>query len=260
MPEVICPSGLSGEIRKLKVREENILANTRAMRGGAGLNKVLANIWLKTNDIGPYDGQPHIAGEDHRIEWSRVLQGDHFYAVMQMRIATYGPMFAFRQQCTSEVCRERFEWEVDLTKLEVKKLSDESREIFVRDNKFETIVRGTKITFKLLLADVQKKFARIRVEQRDRMATAALRMQIIDVEGVSKKDLNDWFEDLDSDEASDLRDEFDAAGCGIETEIEVECSHCETIFEINLPFGSRDFFSKSRRDKTKPKEAKTPAS
>jgi len=242
MPEITCPSGLSGVIRKLKVKEENILSDTRQARNGSGLNKVLASIWEETTAVGPYP-----IPDGGRPNWSRVLVGDHFYAVMQMRIATYGKDFAFRQQCVNPLCKQQFEWEVPLDKLELKKLSEESERIYKDGNRFETTLNGTRVHFKLLTADVQKAHTRIRAEKRDQLATESMLLQIIEVEGVEKKQLRSWIENLDSDQAQELREEFDRAGCGIETTIDVECPHCDFQFDTELPVGSQNFFSRSKK-------------
>ena len=44
-----------------------------------------------------------------------------------MRALTYGPEYAFGVSCRSDACRARIDWEVDLTKLPVRPLSEESR-------------------------------------------------------------------------------------------------------------------------------------
>lgn len=256
MPEITCPSGLAGEIRKLKVKEENYLADSRKMRAGGGLNRVLASVWTQTHEAGPYSFP-----NGGRPDWSRVLMGDNYYAMMQMRIATYGPMFEFRTQCRSEFCRSGFEWEVDLTKLEVQQLSDESKQIYMNSNRFEmTLPSGQKLWFKLQEASIQKKYLKIKTEQRDTLMSAILQVQILEVEGVEKKRMKDWVEDLDADVASDIRQAFDDAGCGIETEIEIECPVCDSFSTIELPIESRDFFSKPKKAKKKKEEAGTAAS
>ncbi len=248
--QVVCPSGLSGEIRKLKVREENLLADAKKMRRGAGLNEVLANVWVQTTNKGPYSF-------DDRPDWSRVLMGDHFYATIFMRVVLRGPDYDFRVPCPNQFCRSSIEWEIDLAKLPVKKLSEKSKEIWMRDNRFEAHIEssGKRVVFKLLQANAQKQFMRIKRDERDRLITASMRMQIIEIDGIQKKDLNDFIDDMDSDDASDLREQFDDAGCGIETEIEIECQECDHMFEVELPFGGRDFFSHRKK---KPKPAKKP--
>ena len=45
------------------------------------------------------------------MDWGVVLQGDRFYALLQIRALTYGPTYAFAVHGQSAACRERIEWE-----------------------------------------------------------------------------------------------------------------------------------------------------
>ena len=127
---VECPSGLKGAIRKLKVREENFLADRKKLRSGVAINGVLGGVWEQTENPGPYALED---GADP--DWGKVLVGDQLFAVVQMRIKTYGEIFPFRTQCGNANCGATFEWEIDLTKIPVRKLNDESKAIFQNGNK-----------------------------------------------------------------------------------------------------------------------------
>ena len=147
MAEIItCPSGLAGVVRGLKVREERILADRRLAKANAQLDELLRACWLETHDPGPY------SATEGRIDWDGVLQGDRFYALLMIRIATYGPEYAFGVSCAEERCRARFEWELDLRELQVRKLSDASRALFVAGNRFETTLpdAARRVTFRLM--------------------------------------------------------------------------------------------------------------
>ncbi len=243
---ITCPSGLSGEIRKYKVREENMLADAKKARSGNVLTDVLSSIWTKTVDPGPYELV------DGKVDWSKVLMGDHLFTTVQMRMMTKGSVYLFRPQCSA--CRHKFDWEVELGKLPVQRLSDESSRIFTSGNRFETTLGDTKIWFKLLQADAQERYLVNRKEYPKEQASAALLMQILEVEGVNKAQLSGWVVNLDSDLADELRASFDEVGCGIETEIEVECPVCDNIDEIDLPFDPRRYFAPLRKKKRKETE------
>lgn len=246
MPQVTCPSGLSGEIRKLKVREENFLVNAKKARSGTAIIEVLSGVWIQTTDPGPYkfDGNPN---------WSKVLLGDQMHAIIQMRIATFGSTFVFPTQCGHPLCRAPFEWEVDLSKLPVQPLSEPSRRIFLDDNRFPATIASTgqKVWFRLLLVEAQKKYRMLRREKQDELSTESMRMQIIEVEGVDRKNLRAFIDDMDSDDADDLRRQFDDAGCGVETTVKIECPECDTQSEIELPFQAKEFWTR-RRSKPPP--------
>ena len=120
MVEILtCPSGLSGRVRGMKVREERVLADRALAKSGGQLDELLRSCWSETVDAAPY------AFADKPVDWGAVLQGDRFFALLMIRALTYGPDYGFAVSCRN--CRARIEWEVDLTKLPVRPLSPESR-------------------------------------------------------------------------------------------------------------------------------------
>ena len=126
---ITCPSGLTGRVRGMKVREERILADRKLAKSGGQVDELLGACWEETLDPGPYDFG------DKGIDWGAVLQGDRFYALLQVRALTYGPEYAFALGCQNDGCRARFEWELDLTELPVRPLTDESRAAFTDGNR-----------------------------------------------------------------------------------------------------------------------------
>ena len=112
MSEIItCPSGLSGRLRGMKVREERILADRKLSRDGGQIDQLLKACWEETVDQGPYDFG------DRTIDWQKVLQGDRFHTLLRIRALTYGPEYAFTVHCQNEACRARVDWELDLMDL-----------------------------------------------------------------------------------------------------------------------------------------------
>src|SRR5512139_539341 len=130
---IACPSGLTGRIRGMKVREERIFADRKLAKSGGQLEQILAACWEETLDPGPYD-----FGD--KIDWGKVLQGDRFYALLQIRTLSYGPEYAFGVTCENRSCRARIDWELKLTDLPVKQLSEESRAAFVAGNRFDAVL------------------------------------------------------------------------------------------------------------------------
>ena len=105
---ITCPSGLTGRIRGMKVREERVLADRKLAKSGGQVDALLGACWEETLEPGPYD----LGDKD--IDWGAVLQGDRFFALLQVRALTYGPTYAFALGCQNEGCRARFEWELQL--------------------------------------------------------------------------------------------------------------------------------------------------
>ena len=77
---------------------------------------------------------------------------------------------------------------------------------------------------------------------------ANLRARLVDVEGVDRREWMDWldgnngtsskFAGLSSEESEALRDAYDAADGGIDTDVEITCQRpaCKRRFTIALPF------------------------
>ena len=247
-PQIVhCPSGLAGEVRAFKAKEANLLADPRQARNVVSFDKVLRACWETTIDPGPYD-----MGEGGP-DWSRALVADRFAALIGVRVATYGPDYEFQVNCANEACPgKRFMWGLNLeTDLERKALPEESITVWLNDNRFPAKAGGKNLWFKLLTgADEARNTVRFR-QSRDALITAALASRIVEIEGVHSNDKMHWLENLDMGEAMSLLDQFDSVDGGVETEIEVQCEHCLTVQDIELPF-ARDFFLPRQKKRPTP--------
>lgn len=249
MSETIeCPSGLAGEIRGLKVKEFNILADRRLAKGGGQIDAILNSCWTQTVDPGPYDFG------DEPVDWEKVLQGDRFYALLKIRALSLGRTYPFGVTCQNESCRHRFEWEVDLDDLPVRSLTDESRERFQDGNCFETRLPGSgkRVWYRLSIGADERRFAKVRQTNRDRLWSAMLALRIVEIEGVKDSERRRFLEDLEVADAEFLRSEFDRVDCGVDTTIEIECPECLTLQDIDLPFDQRFFLGTQRKERGGP--------
>ena len=52
---ITCPSGLTGRIRGMKVREERVLADRKLAKSGGQVDALLGACWEETLEPGPYD-------------------------------------------------------------------------------------------------------------------------------------------------------------------------------------------------------------
>lgn len=253
MADVItCPSGLSGRIRGMKVREERVLADRKLAKSGGQVDELLNACWEETLDAGPY-----ALPESCRLDWGKVLQGDRFFALLMVRALTYGPEYAFGVGCRNDACRARIEWEVDLTKLPVRLLSDESRAAFVAGNRFETTLpdSGKRLRFRLLTGDDERKLPALQRSAPDKLLSAVLAYRVLDIDGVEPKAKRQFLEDLSMRDADFLVDEFDRVDCGVDTTIEIECPECFATQEVDLPF-DKGFFLPGR-DRTARRKARS---
>jgi hypothetical protein len=234
---IVCPSGLSGHIRGMKVREERILTDRKLAKNGSQIDELLKSCWEETLDAGPYDFG------DKEIDWDKVLQGDRFFALLQIRATTYGPEYTFSVSCRREACRARIDWELSLNDLTVRALSDESRAAFLNGNRFETALpdSSNKIHFKLLTGADERKLPMLKKNAGDRMLSAMLAYRISEIDGIDDREKRKFLEELSMRDADFLMDEFDRVDCGVDTTIEVECPECFSTQEVELPF-EKTFF------------------
>jgi len=140
--EIECPSGLKGTIRNLTGRDGRYLANREVQRQGTMVDFILQNCWTNTIDPSIYKEHVTAAGPN----WLKVLQGDRTYILLQIRIATHGPIYPFKAQCINEACvRRRFEWEIDLEDIPVKRLAEDSKRVILESgNRFMIRVPETE--------------------------------------------------------------------------------------------------------------------
>lgn len=244
---ITCPSGLTGRIRGMKVREERIITDRKLAKSGGQMDHLLAACWEETHEPGPY-----ALAEGGKLDFGKVLQGDRFFALLQVRILTYGPEYAFAVNCRNMGCRGRIEWELDLNDLKVRQLSDESRAAFSSGNRFETRLpdAGKRAWFRLLTGDDERKLPGIQRAAPDKAFSAGIAYRLVEIEGVETRDKRRFVEDLSMRDADFLVSEFDRVSCGVDTTIEIECQDCFATQEVELPFDVGFFLPGKRKAKT----------
>jgi hypothetical protein len=240
-----------GRVRGMKVREERVLADRKLAKSGGQIDELLAACWEETVDAGPY-----ALGEGSKLDFGKVLQGDRFFALLMVRVLTYGPEYAFGVSCQNANCRAHIEWELDLTKLPVRQLSEESRAAFVAGNRFEATLpdAGKRVVFKLLTGEDERKLPALQRAAPDKLLSAVLAYRLLEIEGVEPKQKRQFLEELSMRDADFLVDEFDRVDCGVDTTIEIECPECFQRQEIELPF-DKGFFLPGR-DRTARRRAR----
>jgi hypothetical protein len=177
--EITCPSGMTGTIREMKVKEEEIFTDRKLAKSGGQSDALLRACWTGLCDPGPYDFVDE-------VDWSRALQADREFALVKMRTLTYGSSYAFDVRCGS--CRETIEWEIDLEKLSVRELSDEGRRRFQDGNRFETVLDDgvpRRVAFRLVVGSDERKLVQLKRRGGQASLAQALVMRIHDIEGVA---------------------------------------------------------------------------
>ncbi len=235
MTEIVCPSGLSLQIRHLRVRLQRLLTDKQLARRGEQVTRLLAESTEAVLDAGPYE-----LSDKGVLDWADVLEGDRLFALIQIRVATHGPSYEFDIPCPTASC-DPIEWELDLNDLPVQPLSEDSRTKFIAGNRFETHLPHADRTawFKLLTGKDER--ARTRLARQLGELGAAIRSRVVEIDDVEPNRLNDFVDDLSFADADHLLDVFDRVDCGVETTIDVQCPECFAKVEVELPF-DRGFF------------------
>ncbi|MDD5265406.1 MAG: hypothetical protein PHU43_11310 [Candidatus Bipolaricaulis sp.] len=244
------PSGMEIEMRQITLREENYLAAASRSRKGSQeriLVEVVDKCTLSVIEPGP---NPE-AKPGTKPKWDNMLSGDFFGALLGLRKLSYreGKEYEIELVCPNRGCNNRFGWVVDLDKdLVVKQLPEASAEALREGRPLTVEIAGKTVHYNLgMVKDLafqeklDKKFP-------GREMACMFRARISKVDGVDSADLMNWLdgegkgpfsgEGLTSDDAEDLRQEFFRVDCGVDTEIEAECTRtqCRNVFRLDLPF------------------------
>lgn len=252
--KIVCPSGLSGTVRKLKGSEANVLSDRKAAKKGETYDKILRACWEETTDPGVYQDLPT------NPNWAKILVCDRFYALVCIRIATYGPEYIFPTQCPSDKCGETGEWQINLaTDLPILDLPEESREA-IREgrNRFETRIGGSTIAFKLMTGADEKKAGKRASQNKSELMTTSLASRILEIDGMTRShEIDKWLKDADLDLQWDLLRSFEEVDGGVEQSIEIECQECFKKYLVTLPFEGEGFWIPSTRKSRSLRRTKT---
>ena len=236
--EIVCPSGLRGVVRGLTVGESQILSDRKAARTAMITDNILNKCWEETLAPGPYDLV------DGRMDWDKALVGDRAYAILMIRVATYGPSYDFRVTCPT--CGEPVDCSINLEELPVKNFKEDSLAQWKAGNRFQIPFGDHKISFRLIDGTLQREAQR-NLKNTNNPLAASLAMRILDVEGEPNK--MQYLRNLPMGTALELIDRLDEHDCGIDTEVEGDCYNCGSFFEIELPFGKGEFWKPQKRRK-----------
>jgi len=224
------PGRWEGQMREMKVAEENMLLDRRQRRDAAAINNVL-QACLLTEGIKVMD----------------MLVGDRVFAMIQLRRLTYGDEYAFKVSCPR--CDARFEWEENLGELPVRYLEDPAYAEPDHAFSFTFPKTGKTIKWRLLRGKDEQKLAIARRENPDGLVTFSMLLRTVEIEG-EKAVTRKFFDELPGSDAAAFRGEVKDKECGVETTIVVECPDCGNSFDLDLPIGP-DFFLPRGTTKTR---------
>jgi len=223
-----------------------MLAESAGKKGALDtFDNLLKACWLGATALGPYP---------EGFTWDDVLIGDRFVITVALRIATHGAEYGFKVQCTDKDCRERFWWDVHLENdLPRKAIPRETLDLLSKGLPISTKLRdGRSVDFRILTGKGEREATKSSRFIKDKLFTASLAARVTAIEGVSPADLVAFIDEMDLGDVNDLIQRLDEMDGGIDTALNVQCSECGNVMEMNLPLG-REFWLPSRRPSTSTK-------
>ena len=233
---VHCPTGLRVRVRGMRVRDERILTDKRAIRAGKMSTALLEACVEEVLDPGPYD-EP--------IDWRRVTQGDRTVALFGIRVESYGETIDIKSSCPE--CRATMRARLNLLEdLRIQPCPKASIESIRSGDPLATEIACARVGFRLLDGVAEEKAAKLRVSAAKSQMEMAIRLRIESVEAdgerLKKGEIEKWVRNLSMRDARRLQGAFDAADCGVDTAVEVPCGSCEATPEIDVPLGREFWF------------------
>jgi hypothetical protein len=249
------PSGAKVELRQIKLAEENALAEGMGSSTGEAqqqqvLSDVLTACTERVIDPGPYQ----FLTQGAKPDWKRMLSGDRIATMILLRVLSYRD----REQYTigdikCPACGKRRDYVINLFEdLFWRGLDDEAREHLAQGSPFELLIGEARVLYTMGTGETQALANALADQYPDRAVSAGMRSRILDVylhegdeEPIPRSRIMDWldgtgdtYEGLTSDEADEIRDAFEEAECGVDTDVDLKCPavSCRHEFVVQLPF------------------------
>ncbi len=238
---VVCPSGLSGEVRKLTVKEIPLFSDPQLAQSGEIFVRLLRTCWVSTTNGGPYEDDP--------FDWRKALIGDAIYTLIEIVRATNGDTFAFDVQCPA--CSKRISWELNLGDLRTTPITAEGTSALLNGKIVVVEARtsdGHEAAYRAhcRLATLGDELSGLKRKSQN-PTLASLLQRIEGIEGIAAEELSGFLESLGPNEARDLVAEIDKKiGCGVDTDIDVVCQACGYDVAVALPFGQLLRFKRAK--------------
>ena len=225
------PAGRTGEMRKMKIKDEDILTDIQLSKQGKTLDALLDNCI------------------ESDFPLKKMLIGERVFLIVKLRSISLGTEFIADLNCAK--CGDRFKDKIDLSKLKIQKLDKKKVKVDDKGNYiFETKPLPDlkkKVTLRLLIGDDENRIQQIRKNYPDEYMSRLWLLRIVSIEGKEGLKSIHWVKELSVADSRVLRDEYLEHDCGVWTEIEVVCKNCYANQIVSLPVDSPDFFLPSTR-------------
>jgi hypothetical protein len=247
--EIICPSGLSGELRGMRVREEALMSDRKLLNSGRMIGSLLEACWVRTINPGPYGK----LGE--KPDLSQVSSADRTYMLLQLRMQSFGTSYEFDVACGN--CERTIKWQCELTEFATRPMKPEGVEHLRTGAPIvRTLPSGMDVKFRLGLGADEEYMAKLDKKERVNISTHNLARRVLEIDGKTAwKDVFDAVADLAVIDGDYLHDQIDEIEGGVDLSFDIECPKCASRQLTMLPFEMSFFSSRKRLKRTRDESA-----
>jgi hypothetical protein len=217
------------QLREITGVEEDLLA-AKNIPGAKKMTQLIANCLVR---LGPVVDKPIL------VNCARALTiGDRAFLMLAIRRVTLGDEFPYEAKCTE--CEKKFFVSVDLSTLEVKTMPDPKKRVYE-----VMLPRAQKVArWHVMTGKEEETLAKAKTD--DRISAAVLcRLDTLDGQPATF----DHVRAMSMLDRDFLREQFDEMEGGIDTTLELECTHCGETFTTDLEVNQSGFFFPSRTRK-----------
>lgn len=227
----------SVEIRSMTARDEDILSSRALLKSGRALSSLIQACVM-----------------NKAIDTEEMIAGDRNALLVSIRISGYGMEYNVEVQCQNEECSQKFKHTFDLSKLEIKRMTEEPVAPGRNEFAFDLPVSGKRCVFKLLtgkderdMTVMQERLKKaLGVQGNDNPVTTRLFFQVLQIgEEKDRNKLQKIVNSLPAMDSRKLRKHIDEIAPGIKMSQDVECPHCAETKEVPVPFGTEFFWPES---------------
>lgn len=222
------------EVRAMTAADEDIMTSPGLIRRGKMLSALMRACVV-----------------NRTVDADSMLIGDRNALMIAIRNSSWGPEYDAVVTCPS--CQKEEKYQFDLSRLELKML-DVTPEGGVGSNVFSFTlpVTGRVVKFALATAAMAQELEKTLEAQKkangpgatEQQATQSIVNQIVEIQGVEKKNIPRFVRSMPVRDSSALRKYIDSITPGVNMEQSVECPSCGKSAAVEVPLTAEFFWPK----------------
>ncbi len=230
--QITCPSGLEIVVREMTGTEVQSILSARgeADDGALLLQQCVVRV-IKPGELYNWGENVFIVDD--------LIQGDVTMAMIEIRVATFGPEFDLHIHCPK--CGHENDYTVDLGALPVKKMDPEGIKRLRTNDPFVTSVRGTKVKWLPATRRQRKQVSALQKVDPDKRYALAANLRIVEIDGVHDNDRLEWLEKMGAGTLGNFIAAMDYFDGGVELEQTFRCGGCPITLRGEIPLDRQLF-------------------